>query len=303
VTERKATSRAAIEEAWRDLLDSRRQSEDVASWAKERLASLPGVQIMEEIALQQLAGVTRGLTRTGEFVDRDDPLDYLDQWLAQCAAYDQDPSGLVLLSEDESWGLLDRHRLRLLGTFSGSWQGAGILESPAAMTIDEAIAWGRRYSDTVEIWCRDELYSAGVNPVEGMPVWTGDLDLSPVESHLPGEEWRGGLSGEAIAWDVVLSPSAPGISDQAGFPDAFLAALDSDPEATIAPAAAGVALSKDSGFAGPSFVLRVVATNDDDAQSLATRCALRAFLAAGKVVGANGPIGWTMGCKAQPAKL
>src|SRR5580704_13424829 len=99
MTDRQATSRDEIEEAWRGLLDGRRQNEGVAIWAKERLASLPGVQIMEEIALQQLAGVTRGLTRTGEFVDRDDALVYLDQWLAHCAAYDQDPSGVVLFSE------------------------------------------------------------------------------------------------------------------------------------------------------------------------------------------------------------
>jgi hypothetical protein len=292
--------RSEIEQMWRDLLERRRSKEHVTAWAEEHLASLDGVHIMEEIGLQQLAGLNRGLTVTGEFVGRDDPWMPLDQWLAQCAAYDTNPSGVVLISEDSNpWGGRDGHMHVFKGTFSASWQGVSELESPQGMTIDEALVWARRYSDKVEVWFRDTMYSAGTTDLDGMQHWTGDIDVSPVEERSPGDEWRDRLSGKPVVWNVALAPSIQGISDRPEFRDRFLEALQRDSEVVIAPDLDAAAFAQVARF-HPAVVLRVVATDDDEATAIANKSAMSAVSSALREVGASGSIGWTMACKAQP---
>jgi hypothetical protein len=304
-----AMGRDEVERKWQALLQGRLSRDDVATWAAEMENEPPPNDMMVAVGLQNLAnldlrtwpdGSSRPEARVGEYMESIERVtEKFEGWKASCIAYDADPNGSVYFSEDADYSddFRDTH---WRGTFSGSWQGEGFLSSPANLSADEAIAWGRARSSRVFMRTRDGFYTAGSAPTQDAP-WPENLDLSPRTDREEGLEWMDRTEDDdPIEWDVKVSPYVSPHTTTDAFLLQFHLVLEADPGINLK----SIVRPPDHPEApgNPVAVIRVVAPTQNTAQQMASKLVLPLFSKALRETVHLGSFGWTMGVNASPAE-
>jgi hypothetical protein len=281
-----AIDRSDVAEKWAALVDGHLSRESVASWAEGVEIEEPNVMV--EIGLQFLTGVNqRSQQRSPDgsshlFDDYTHSIERLAKWLgewrAACAAFDADPAGTVFLCEEREDDEDDFRISHWTGMFSGLWQGARLcLNSPAQLSVNEAIAWGRARASRVLVRTRDDIsYSAGA-----------------------GYEWLDRTEADdVISWDVTTAPYSPPLTDSDEFLQQFASALREAPDVALVSIQRGPGSSDRPG--PPTAVVRVQARTEPEAQKVAMAMIRPPFAKAVRRVGHTDPFGWTMGADARP---
>jgi hypothetical protein len=74
-----------------------------------------------------------------------------------------------------------RMRTSWAGRFSALWEGDLEYEhGPQGVALEEALAWARERAARVRLRVRQEEYSAGEQPIRGLPAWDGEVGPRPV---------------------------------------------------------------------------------------------------------------------------
>jgi hypothetical protein len=244
----------------------------------------------------------RGGARAGDYMVPVQRLSELfERWKTNCVAFDDDPSGIVYFSEDAEYS--DDFRLtHWKGTFSGSWQGVDLFNSPDNLSAAEAIAWGRARSSRVMLRPRDDVhYAAGTAAPHEIPPWPENFDLTPRTDTKEGLEWMDRTDADdLIEWDVSVSPYVPPHTTTEAFLAQFRLTLEEDPEINLQSVERPPDNPRVPG--NPVAVIRLVARTQDEARQKATDLVLPLFSKALRNTVEIGRFGWTMSANAQPAE-
>ena len=304
--------RDEVERKWRSLLRGGVTREDVGLWAaRMEEECTPDGDMMVAIGLQRLANQDlrtwprdspRHQARAGEYMRPIERLSELfERWKANCVAYDTDPSGSVYFAEDAEHS--DDFRVTYwTGTFSGSWQGADLLNSPSNLSADEAIAWGRARSSRVLIRPRDQVhYAAGTSVPHDIPPWPDDFDLTPRTDTKEGLEWMDRTEADdPMEWDISVSPYVPPHTTTDAFLEQFRITLEEEPGIDLI---STVRPPDHPGTPGnPVAVIRLVVRTKNEAEQAASKLVLPLFSKALRSTVELGPFKWTMGVNASPAQ-
>jgi hypothetical protein len=175
------------------------------------------------------------------------------------------------------------------GRFFCSLQGPGSVfeDGPSEVTVDEAIAWGRKRAGRVLVRVgSDDHYSAGSDLIKGTAVkpWPAggislDRRMLPDQEHLLRSE-----SDPPILWNVVVAVSGKGM-DQPNARTRLMEALDADQ----APADANP---------NPGFVLRITAPTARQAEQEAKAAVAKAY---GALAKGAGPHAFSISMTSRPA--
>jgi hypothetical protein len=300
-----AVRRDEVETKWRSLLQGELSREDVALWvARMEEECTPG-DMMVAIGLQKLAhqdlrtwqrDSRRHGAHAGEYLQPMERMaDLFERWKTNCFAYDDDPSGAVYFSEDAEYS--DDFRItHWRGTFSGSWQGVDVFNSPSNLTAAEAIAWGRARSSRALMRTRDDVhYAAGTAVPREIPPWPENFDMKE------GLEWMDRTDADdPIEWDVRVSPYVPPHTATEAFLAQFRITLEGDREINLQSVERPPDTPRVPG--NPVAVLRLEARTEDEAKQKATKLVLPLFSKALRNTVEIGRFGWTMSVNAHPAE-
>ena len=118
-------------------------------------------------------------------------------WLTEDVDFEMTEATGLLEEQGDAW---------LAATFSAS---AGADEEVEGLTLDEALAWARSRSEQVIVRLGDRrrLFSAGTEPIPGLPAWPPQDLALPLVRRRPGpERWKDRTGDdEPIPWCVVVA--------------------------------------------------------------------------------------------------
>jgi len=121
-------------------------------------------------------------------------------WVNENVDYEHRPATGILENRGDTW---------LQATFRAAFDSPRGWQSADDLTLDQALAWGRRYSDQVILQLGDRRlpFTAGAETLPGLPAWPpADLQL-PLQRRRPWrEQWKDRTPEDPpIPWQITVA--------------------------------------------------------------------------------------------------